>query len=301
MPINAGPEFLSAEKKYLNAQNIDNKIFFLEEMIQKAPKHKGSENLLKELRTRLKKLKEKAEKASKKSRGQKGIRKEGFQCALIGLPNSGKSSLLEKLTNARPKISPHQFSTTKPEIGTLNYQGIKAQIVDLPAIGNENFNQSITNTADCLLIVITSLEDLQKIIPYTKKAAGKQIIIFNKSDNSSPNEIMKIFSSLKSKKLNAVIVSAKTSDNIDLLKQKIIQEMNVIRVYTKEPGKLPSKEPIVLPENSTVKDAAEEIKKSFSSQIKFTILTGPSSKFPNQRVGLSHKLKDKDVIEFHAK
>ena len=71
MPINAGPEFFSAEKKYLAAENLNDKIFYLEEMIRKAPKHKSSENLLKELRTRLKKFKEKSEKSSKHSAQKK--------------------------------------------------------------------------------------------------------------------------------------------------------------------------------------------------------------------------------------
>ncbi|RMD66154.1 GTP-binding protein HSR1, partial [Candidatus Pacearchaeota archaeon] len=65
MPINAGPEYLKAEKEYLKAKDIDEKIYWLEEMIRRAPKHKGAENLLAELRSRLKKLREKAERARK--------------------------------------------------------------------------------------------------------------------------------------------------------------------------------------------------------------------------------------------
>ena len=53
MPINAGYEYFNAEKRYLDAQTLDEKITALEEMIKVAPKHKGSENLLAELKTRL--------------------------------------------------------------------------------------------------------------------------------------------------------------------------------------------------------------------------------------------------------
>ena len=301
MPINAGPEFFAAEKRYLNAQNLEDKIFYLEELIRTAPKHKSSENLLKGLRTRLKKFKEKAKKGSKKKSGKKGIRKEGFQCALVGLTNSGKSSILSKITNKMPLIASYPYTTKSPEIGTMRYDGVKAQIIDIPSIGNENFDRSVANTADCLIIVITSLEELKEIERYLQRAVGKKLIVFNKSDKLSQTEKRKLEATIKSKRLNAITTSAATGQGITELKQKIFKLMRVIRIYTKEPGKPKSPIPIVLPEKSKVKDVAEEIRKGFSSEIKETRLTGPSSKFPNQRVGLSHILKDLDIIEFHTK
>ncbi len=302
MPINASHEFISAEKRYLEAKTLEEKISRLEEMIRVAPKHKSSENLLKELRTRLKKFKEKlsARKKSGKS-SRKSIRKEGFQCVLMGLPNSGKSSLLAKLTNAQPKISPYPFSTSRPEIGTMDYQGVKAQIIDLPPIGSENLDLSLVNTTDCIIIVITSLNDLQKIYPYLQKSQGKKIIVYSKSDILSSEQQRKTEATIKSKNLNGILTSSITLQGIELLKEKIFNLMHVIRIYTKEPGKKPSQIPIVLHENSTVKDAAEKILKGFSAKIKFTILTGPSSKFPNQKVGLAHICKDKDIVEFHTR
>src|SRR3989344_9626904 len=111
MPINASYEYINAEKEYLNAKTLNERIRCLEEMIRVAPRHKGSENLLSELKRRLRKFQEKEEKESKKGRGKKGIKKEGFQFVFIGKTNKGKSSLLAKLTNAKPFIADYEYST----------------------------------------------------------------------------------------------------------------------------------------------------------------------------------------------
>jgi len=302
MPVNAGYEYVNAEKKYLDAQTLDQKIVALEEMIRTSPKHKSSENLLAGLRLRLKKFLEKKEKNKKTCKSSvRGIKKEGFQCALVGFTNSGKSALLAKLTNAKPKIDVHQFTTFIPEVGIMNYNGIRAQIVDLPSIGSANFDMGIVNTADCLLIILETLNDLEKIIPHLSRSYGKQIVIINKIDLLSQEELRKLQEKVKSKKINGILISCENGLGIKELKEKIFRTMNVIRIYTKEPGKPKSNIPIVLPQGSTVKDVAESILKGFSQKVRETRLTGPSSKFSNQKVGLYHVLKDLDIVEFHMK
>lgn len=70
----------------------------------------------------------------------------------------------------------------------------------------------------------------------------------------------------------------------------------------KEPGKTADKNrPLVLSQGSTVEDAAEKILHGFSKNLQDAFITGPSSKFPNQRVGLKHELKDMDIVEFRTK
>lgn len=301
MPINAGYEYLNAEKEYLEAKTLDEKIKCLEEMIRTSPKHKGSENLVAELKRRLIKFQEKKEKAKKTGKSsKKGIKKEGYQIVLLGLTNSGKSSLLAKLTNAKPIISSNQFTTKEPEIGTLYHKGMKAQIIDLPSIGSEFLDTGLIHTADKIIILITSLSDLDRINPYLSRATSKRIIAINKSDILTGEQIRKLEETIKSRKLNGIIISTLTCHNIELLKDKIFQDSGFIRVYTKEPGKSPANDPVMLPLNSSVKDVAESIRNGFSKQVKEARITGPSSKFPNQKVGLSHVLKDLDIVEFHT-
>ena len=146
---NQSPQYQKAESEYLKAQTDENKLYWLQEMIKECPKHKSAEKMLAQLKTRLKKLKERIQTAKKKGKGGKeGIKKADMQVVLIGLTNSGKSSLLAKLTNAHPQVSEHQYTTKEPEIGTLNYEQTQIQVVDQPSIGSEDFDIGIVNTGD---------------------------------------------------------------------------------------------------------------------------------------------------------
>jgi len=301
MPINAHPDYLKAEKEYLKATTTEDKMYYLEEMIRRAPSHKGGENLRAELKARLKKLREKQEKASKKAGGRKGIRKEGFQLVLIGFTNTGKSSLLAKLTNAKPLITSHQFTTFQPEIGTFSYQGINAQIIDQPSLGSENFDIGLVNNADCLIYVIESFDQISEIQKQIPRAKSKKIIVLNKSDKHNQNKKRKLEATMKSKRLNGLLISTKDNYRLEELKQLLSTETGMIRIYMKEPHKPASPKPLVLKTGARVKDVAEHILKGFSKKVKETRITGPSSKFPNQKVGLRHIMKDKDIIEFHTR
>ena len=303
---NQSPFYKKAEAKFLEAQTDEEKLIFLEEMIKECPKHKSSENMLANLKTRRKKLKQQAEKSKKAGKSSKaGIKKEDMQAVLIGMSNSGKSTLLSLLTNATPRISDTRFTTTQPIIGMMNYEGANIQLIELPGIESEYYNKGLANTADTLLILITSLNQLKEIEEKLDKTHGKRLIVFNKLDILTDNEKRKISATLQSKKYNFVLISCLSGkmrgEALYDLKNKLLQSFNKIRVYTKEPGKEKSNRPIILKPNATVKEVAEKILKGFSKNVKETKIWGPSSKFPEQKVGLAHKLKDLDVVEFKTR
>ena len=305
MPINPNYEYMNAEARYLSAKTDEEKILALEEMLRTMPQHKSAEALRKNIKTRHKKLKQEIEKKkkAKKSGKKSGIKKSEMQAVLIGLTNSGKSSIIESLTNAKPEIVSYPYTTKSPIIGTLDYENIKIQVIDLPAIESEYIEQGIVNTADTLLIAITNPSQLQEINPFLKKSSEKRIIILNKSDLLSEQEKRKFSAQFQSKKYNFILFSCKIKNPEEILelKKKIWQSFKKIRVYTKQPNKQVDNSPIVLAENSTVKDVAEKILHGFSERISETRITGPSSKFPNQKVSLKHILKDKDIVEFHTR
>jgi uncharacterized protein len=307
MPINVNdPEYTKAEKEFHESSNPEDQLISLNKMISHAPSHKGAENLRQQLTTRRKKLESQIEKRKKSGKSSKvGIRKQEMQAVIIGKTNSGKSSLLEILTNAKPKIADYDFTTKKPAIGTLQISECNIQLIEIPAIESEYYDKGVAYNADTNLLITNSLGDLNEILEKIN-TLGKKIIVFNKIDKINEKEKRKLTATLKSKykKYDFVLISCKNKEGIEELKSEIFQSFDKIRIYTREPGKdLNKKEdkPMILPPESTIEDVAEKIFKGFSNQIKETIITGPSSKFPNQKVGLKHKIKDLDIVEFKTK
>lgn len=301
MPINAHPDYIAAEKEYDQSQTLEEKIERLKKMISLAPGHKGAENLRAQLRTRLKKLISQQEKSKiSKPSSSKGIKKEDMQTIIIGKVNVGKSLLLKSLTNAKPIISEIKFSTTEPLIGMVPFSGTHIQLIENPAINSEYYDKGIVNTTDSIIILITNLNQLEEIEPKLPKNT-KKIIIFNNKQKLQEKQLRKINATLSSRRYNYLIIDLEKQDNYEELKEKLFKNSNKIRVFTKEPGKVKSPRPLILKPDSTVRDVAEKILKGFSKNIKETKIWGPSSKFSGQKIGLSHKLKDLDVVEFKTR
>jgi len=140
VPANLPPQCLAARRKYMESKTLSEKIESLREYISLVPRHKGTEKLLKQLKSKLSKLEGEVEKrrSLRKTSGAVSafhIKKEGAgQVALVGLTTSGRSSLLRWLTNAKPEVSPHQFKTRVPVPGMMEYENVQIQLVEIPAV-----------------------------------------------------------------------------------------------------------------------------------------------------------------------
>lgn len=306
MPINVNdPEYTKSEIAFHEAKTLEEQLLFLNRMISHAPSHKGAENLRQQLTTKRKRLESQIEKKKKSGKStKKGIRKEEMQVVIIGKTNSGKSSLLKILTNAKPKISSIKFTTNKPIVGIMEYNDSPIQIIEIPATNGENFDRSIVHTADLVITLLKTDKDIPELKKSLNIATGKIIYVVNFSDKLLPKEKRKIHARLKSKRYNFEIISCLqnwSENGVDELKKHIFETFDIIRIFTKEPGKPKTKKPIIMKPNSKVKDAAEKILKGFSKKVKIIKIWGPSSKFAGQIVGLNHKLKDLDTVEFTTK
>jgi hypothetical protein len=124
----------------MEAETPNEKIDSLREYISLVPRHKGTERLLRQLRSKLAKLEGEEEKRRSQRKGSGAvsafhIRKEGAgQVALVGWTTSGRSSLLRWFTNAKPEVSPLSFKTRIPVPGMMAYEDILVQLVEVPAV-----------------------------------------------------------------------------------------------------------------------------------------------------------------------
>ncbi len=166
--------------KVMEAKTPEEKIAALEEFLKSVPKHKGTENLRLWASRRLAELREEVEERRRKKSGR-GIsffvEKEGAaQIVLIGLPNTGKSSIVKLLTGAKTRIGEYPMTTTKPIPGMMEYEDIYFQLVDTPPIipGGGPWNNRVIGLArnsDALLIVLSSEKD-----PYTEFRIIKKML-----------------------------------------------------------------------------------------------------------------------------
>jgi len=282
MPINADFHYQKAEEEYLAADNTEKKINALKKMMTLAPSHKSAEGLQKQLKNRLAKLKELAEKEIKQKKGGKSkfsLKKEGAATiCILGLPNSGKSTLLKNLTGANVKIADYEFTTTQPEIGILNYHGVKLQCVEIPAIVKDYRE---TENGLALFGLIRNAD----LILVAKK---------------NPDDLRLIEKELRENEINKKILVVSRDDKAEDVKEMIWNSLGLIRVYTKQPGKKPDYPPIAFKKNARVEDLAVFVHKDFVKKFKFARVWG-SAKFPGQVVGLDYKLGDKDEVELHSR
>jgi ribosome-interacting GTPase 1 len=130
-------------------------------MLRTIPKHKGTEHLQADIKSRIKQLSE--ELSGPRKGGTRGgpayvVRREGAaQVSLIGPPNSGKSSLHVALTGSRAEVGPYPRSTHVPLPGMLPYEDIHFQLIDLPPISAEFFDTwyvGALQPADAALLVV---------------------------------------------------------------------------------------------------------------------------------------------------
>jgi ribosome-interacting GTPase 1 len=347
MPTNVTAEYKKAEQAFRQAQEPRDRLACLKEMLRTIPKHKGTEHLQADIKTRIKQLTEELAEP-RKGAGRKGpsytVRPEGAaQVALVGPPNAGKSSLHARLTGSHTEIGPYPFSTKLPVPGMLPFEDTHFQLVDLPPV-SANFmepwmaNALQTANAALLVVDINDPDCIDHVQAIRRRLSERKVTLaedwpgFNGSDqrvglslpanddeladpfqvilptmlvankcdlNPDPDEV-KVLEELLEVRFPAVATSAETGAGLDQIGPMLFKGLQIVRVYTKAPGKEPDiGRPFTVYRGDTVRDVARLVHKEMAEKFKFARIWG-SGQFDGQQVGSDHLVADRDVIELHT-
>lgn len=340
MPTNVSPEYKKAEDAYRRAREPKERLDCLRDMLRTIPKHKGTDHLQADIKTRIKQLSE--ELSGPKKGGRRGgpslvVRPEGAaQICLVGPPNAGKSHLHTELTGSHSDIGPYPYTTHLPVPGMLPFEDIHFQLVDLPPVSDDFMEPWFVNAlqpADGVLLVIdvSDPECLEQVPTVIERLAEKKIflrsgwpgldetpaadtededdpfslslptlLIANKSDlDPDPGEV-ETLEELLGLRYPALTVSAKTGDGLDVLGAFLFRALEIVRVYTKTPGKpADNDKPFTVRRGGTVLDVARLVHKDIAEGLKFARMWG-TEVFDGQQVGPDHVVVDGDLVELHV-
>jgi ribosome-interacting GTPase 1 len=334
MAANLTPQYLQAEAEYKKAQSAEERLACLKRMYSLLPKHKATEKLQADLKTKISDAREEVErerKTPKKAGVSYRIPRQGAgQYLILGGPNVGKSRLLTRLTRAAPEVAPYPFTTHEPHAGMMDWEDAHVQLIDTPPITAdylEGYLPGMVQAADAALLMVdlgddegafaaeTVLERLAKSKTFlageSKQLAADQaggapasrstktLLVANKIDQPGAADRLEIIRELFGQRFPVHVISAEHGSGLEDLRKAIYRFLNVIRVYTKQPGKPPDlTSPFTCPAGSTLVEMAALVHRDFAERLKSARIWG-TGVYDGQSVKRDHGLHDKDIVELH--
>jgi ribosome-interacting GTPase 1 len=338
MPTNVTAEYKKAEQAFRRAREPRERLECLREMMRTIPKHKGTEHLQADIKSRIKQLTEELsapKKGGRRSGPSHVVRPEGAaQICLLGPPNAGKSALHARLTGSRTEVAPYPFTTQLPVPGMMPFEDIHFQLVDLPPVTGEFMEPWMVATlqpTDAALLVI-DLNDpgcVDQVPAVMTRLAEKKIflaerwpglradrepvacaddpfrldlptlLVANKRDLDPDPAEVQVLEELLGLSFPALSVSAETGEGLDDLGPFLFRALEIVRVYTKSPGKPADTDtPFTVRRGDTVLDVANCVHRELAEGLRFARIWGRNV-FDGQQCGPDHPVDDGDLVELH--
>ncbi|MBD3286349.1 TGS domain-containing protein [candidate division WOR-3 bacterium] len=306
MPANLTPQYREAEQRYREAITNEEKFAALKEMFALIPKHKGTEKMQADIKKKLsrleKEMRNKPKTATSRRERMYNIPKQGAgQIGLLGAANSGKSSLFFALTGADSVIASWPYSTPHPVVGMIIYENIQLQLIDMPPMISEHtepWQWGILRNADVVMAVFTADKEPEKQINAINKKIrqyhlGNVLWVATKIDRL-PDGSMPRFP------VEARFTSPQQLVGLEELSRAAFDALNIVRVYTKQPGKeADMNDPVILKKGSVLMDAAYHLHKDFAENLKYARLWNREA--DGIRVARDYVMQDGDIVEFHIR
>lgn len=329
MPANLTPQYHKAEQAYRRASTPQEELECLQTMLRELPKHKGTDKLQAELKQKISRVRKEIQSGpSGKRHGGLRIPRQGAgRVVLLGGPNAGKSQFLASVSRASPTVAEYPFTTHEPFPGMMPYEDVQIQVIDTPPVTKDVLDPNVLGLvrgADLVLLLVdlgsdegpeqaqdvvdrfhetktrlapeTYLDEDDVGLAYTRTFA-----VPNKIDLPEAADRLAILHEFFPWEFSEYVISATQLTGMDELKRAMWQSLDVVRVYTKEPGqKQPDMDrPYTVRRGGTLLDVAELIHKDLAANLKNAKVWG-SQVHDGTVVKGDYVVHDGDIIEIHA-
>jgi small GTP-binding protein len=236
------------------------------------------------------------------------VRREGVaQVALVGPPNTGKSSLLQALSNIQIKTGDYAFTTLRPVASLTRIHGVLVQLVEIPGLieganegrGGGRALLGVLRGADAIVFCHDATKPVDALLTVRREVAEAGIdapaaLAATKADDGSPEQLAKLRTAASD--LPFVAVSVLDEDSLHAFRELVWSLTGLITVSTRRPGSN-EEDPMAVHRGATVRDVAAGLHNELATTFAGARLWGPSARYEGQRVGRAHVVQDGDVLE----
>ena len=206
--------------------------------------------------------------------------------------------ILEELNRARIRLNKEKTAVRVERVGlgglmiygVQNYQGNTDELYEYLEA------RRVTN----IIVRLQKPATFQQFVDAMDSSVAyvRALVIATKGDTPGSEERFAELQDKYGKRFDIVPISAERGENLDGMSWALYEHLDILRVYTKIPGKKREMKPIVLPEGSVVEDAAMKVHKElFVERFRNAVIIRDNDKIKRRQVGLSYPLKDGDVLQ----
>jgi uncharacterized protein len=322
MPANLTQQYLKAEAAYRAAQTLQEELECLQVMLREVPKHKGTDRLQADLKSKIAKLKLDLQKANSSPSAKSALKipHQGAGRAIL-------SQLLAALTRAQPEIAPYPFTTQSPLPGMMFFEDCPIQLIDLPPVTADFMDAAtigLVRGADLILLVVdlasdSLIEDTEALLARfqsSKTRLGREtlldesdvgvsytgtLLVLNKCDDASACDRRAMFEEYMKLPFDWLQVSATLGTGLEELRKSVFSQLRIVRVYTKHPKqKDPDlSKPFAIRQGQTLLDVADCIHRDVAAALKSARVWSKGSQSATT-VKPDYQPQDGDIVELHA-